>query len=51
MEGLGRGAGEAKDGGVGGESKCSPPGLNVGSLAGWNWSEDSLNELKGFTAD
>ena len=51
MEELGRlggrrgGGGEAKDWGVGGENKCSPtPGLTVGS----NWSEDSLNELKGL---
>ena len=50
MEELGRlggrrGAEEAKDWGVGCENKCSPtPGLTVG----WNWSEDSLNELKGL---
>ena len=55
MEELGRpggrrgGGGEGKDWGVGaGENKCSPPGLTVGSLAGWNWSGDSLNELKGL---
>ena len=45
LGGRGRGAGDAKDCGVGGENKCSPtPGLTVG----WSWSEDSLNELKGL---
>ena len=53
MEELGRlggrrGGGDTKDWGVGGENKCSPsPGLTVG----WNWSEDSLNELKGLLND